>query len=579
MSDPQHSPSPRRSWALIVGANLLVTIAAWSAMQPAVPSPFRMLAAALLVLAFPGLGWLGVFRQTTFDLPRLALATIGVSSLVCVGATALTAFTVHAPSWLLLWITIVAVMNAGFVVGGTPRRFDPATRWGVLAAVALVAFVVSATAATRLVPPLEDHDMEVRGTAYGLASDFKPYFLTNREIFLPMAHPPLFHFHVAASLTLTGEIDAVLPSYRSARRAEQAVESGRSFAWMDQWRADHRAFVQQPALVGTRAPNALFSALVVALLCDVVMRMTSSRWAGIAAAVLYMTFPETVVRSAYAGYFSVTVFAMLAAAMLFDTSRAGPDRKRDLGWLAAAGMFAAWVDHKTVVLILAVTVWASLRAAWSTASAGPPWSPARAWRTIDLRAVALGAGFSMATFTWWGYALAVDSRTFVQDHLRMHIVHRFLLNDIRVTHDASRYAPSMAELWAEFAGHTGYLFVPVALAGIAVWLFGRRRSDLAVVLAAWVVMGSVLYTLTDWRQTKHLMNQLAPAVAAAVVLVWPRRDETAAPNAGGSGRRIGRAVAGTALVVALTSNLATDRRLIRDFESLEIRGASDVDGW
>ena len=545
MSDPQHSPAPRRSWTLIVGANLLATIAAWSAMQPAVPSPARMLAAALLVLAFPGLGWLGVFRHTTFDLPRLALAAIGVSSLACVGATALMAFTVHAPSWLLLWITIVAVMNAGFLLGGTPRRFDPATRWGVLAAVALVAFIVSATAATRLVPPLEDHDMEVRGTAYGLASDFKPYFLTNREIFLPMAHPPLFHFHVAASLTLTGEIEAVLPSYRSARRAEQAMESGRSFAWMDQWRADHRAFVQRPALVGTRAPNALFSALVVALLCDVVIRMTASRWAGIA----------------------------------LDASRAGSDTRRNLGWLAAAGIFAAWVDHKTVVLILAVTVWASLKAVWSTASAGPPWSPARAWRTIDLRAVALGAGFSMATFTWLGYALAVDARTFVQDHLRMHIVHRFLLNDLRVTHDASRYAPSMAELWTEFAGHTGYLFVPVALAGIAVWLFGRRRSDLAVVLAAWVVMGSVLFTLTDWRQTKHLMNQLAPAVAAAVVLVWPRRDEMTAPNAGGSGRRVGRAVAGTALVVALASNVDTDRRLIRDFESLEVRGASDVDGW
>ncbi len=573
MTDALHSPTLRRSWPLMVGANILAPIAAWTAMQPAAPSAVRMLAASLLVLGFPGIGWLGAFRHTTFDLPRLALAVVGVSSLASVAAIGVMAFTVGAPSWLLLWITIVAVMNVGFLVGGAPRRFDPATRWGVLAAVGLIAFVVSATAATRLVPPLEDHDMEVRGTAYGLASDFKPYFLTNREIYLPMAHPPLFHFHVATSLVLTGEIDAVRPSYLSARRAERAVELGESFPWMDRWRADHAAFVEWPALVGTRAPNALFSALVVMLLCDVVIRLTSSRWAGVAAAALYVTFPETVVRSAYAGYFSVSVFAMLAAAMLFDSSRAGPDARRDLGWLAAAGAFAALVDHKTVVLILGVTAWAGLRAAQDTWLAGPPRTPGRAWRAIDLRAVALGAGFSIATFVWWGYALAVDSRTFVQDHLRMHIVHRFLLNDVRLSHDPSHYAPSMAELWAEFGAHTGYLFVPVALVGVGVWLLGRRRSDLASVLAAWVVVGFVLYTLTDWRQTKHLMNQLAPAAAAAVVLVWPRRDT--------DDRRAlsAQALAGTALVVALAVNLVTDARLIDDFESLRISGASDVDGW
>jgi len=163
----------------------------------------------------------------------------------------------------------------------------------------------------------------------------------------------------------------------------------------------------------------------------------------------------------------------------------------------------------------------------------------------------------------------------------MHIAHRFLLNDLRVAHDAERYAPSMVELWIEFVRHTGYVFVPVAVAGIAVWMLGRRRSDVATVLAAWIVVGSVLYTLTDWRQTKHLMNALAPAVAAAVVLAWPGRDGQGRESAPRRSRRIvaARAVAGAALVAALGSNVVTDARLIGDFGSLEISGASDVDGW
>lgn len=567
----------------VLAANAAVLAAAWIASLAWAPPMIRMLASATLVLVAPGVGWLGAFARAALDLPRLALAVVGISSLVCVATAGLAAVTVGSPSSLLVWLSIGLAMNVGFLVCGTPRRLDATEPWNVLAVAGAFAFVASAAAATMLVPPLEDHDMEVRGTAYGLVSDFKPYFLTNREVFLPMAHPPLFHFHVAESLILTGEIDATRPSYDSARRAERALASGGSFPSMEQWRSDHRAFVDHPALAGTRAPAALFSALVVALLCDVVIRMTASRLAGIAAAVLYVSFPETVVRSAYAGYFSVTVFAMLVGAMLFERRNGGsPGSRADLAWLVAAGAFAALVDHKTVVVVLAVAALAGLRAvreAWRLPAPRSVWR--RVPELVDRRALALGAGFSAATFAWWGYALAVDSRTFVQDHLRMHIAHRFLLNDLRIAHDASRYAPSMAELWLEFTRHTGYVFVPVAAAGIATWIFGRRRSDLAAVLAAWIVVGSVLYTLTDWRQTKHLMNGLAPAVAAAVVLVWSGRNGEPAPGPGAGRPRIAvpRVLAGAALVAALGANLVADARLIADFRSLTISGASDVDGW
>ena len=116
--------------------------------------------------------------------------------------------------------------------------------------------------------------------------------------------------------------------------------------------------------------------------------------------------------------------------------------------------------------------------------------------------------------------------------------------------------------------------------GIGLWVARRKRLDMIAVLAAWFLVGSVLFTLTDWRQTKHMMNQVAPAVAAAVVLVWPRR-EADEDGEGASSRWsvAGRAVAGGALVVALGLNLVADARLVEDFRSLTISGASDVDGW
>jgi hypothetical protein len=541
-----------------------------------------MLAAAVLVLVLPGAAWLGLFRRRRLDAPRLALAVVGLSSLATVLGTALMAAGSGPPSRGVLTAWTFLVINVGLIVGGRPGRPDSGTRWGLLAAVAAAGFLVFSAAALHLVPPLEDHDMEVRGTAYGLAADFKPYFLTNREIYFPFAHPLLTHFHVAGSLAFTGEIDATLPSYRSARRAEAAQAAGRPIPWMEWWRSDHEEFVNRPALAGTRATGVFLAALVLALLADLVTRLSGNAVVGTAAAGLYLSAPQTLVRSSYAGYFSATVFAMLVAAMLFAPAdgRRGGRRAADgaLGWLAAAGAFAALVDHKTVVLILGVAALAGLAALARLVGDGSLTRPGRWPGAVDARAVALGAGFTGGTLLWWGYAWIVDSAVFISDHWRMHIAHRILLNDIRLAHDSERYAPSILELWTEFAAHTGYLFLPVALAGIAWWLAARAPDDRARVLAAWFVTGAVLFTLTDWRQTKHLMNQLAPLTAAAMVLAWTGAGAVKTGVWEKGGRAL-RAFAIAALLVALLVNLITDVRLFSDFGSLTVLGASDVDGW
>jgi len=162
----------RWSWPFVIGVNVLAGAAAWVAAAPAAPAVARMLGAALLVLVIPGLGWLGLARRRELDLPRLSLAVVGLSSVACVGGAALLAITVGEPSRALLLVWLGIVTNAGFAATGTPGTLDRKTPWGFLAIVGAVAFVVSSTAATRLVPPLEDHDMEVRGTAYGLVSEF-----------------------------------------------------------------------------------------------------------------------------------------------------------------------------------------------------------------------------------------------------------------------------------------------------------------------------------------------------------------------------------------------------------------------
>jgi len=542
--------STRRA-AVAINVALLAALAV--SHLPFIPDLLRLLAAGALVLILPGLGWLGMWRRP-LDAPRLALAIVGMSSLATMLGVGLLALGPGDPSYLRLAVWTVLFTNAGLLLTGFGVRLDRETPWRPLAAVMLAGTLLAAISGLHLVPPLEDHDMEVRGTAWGLATDARPWFLTNREVWLPFAHPILFHVQVAASLVHTGEIEATRASFESAHAAADAAARQQPFDTLERWRADHRLFVERPALAGTRAPAAVFAGLLLALLAELVRRSTGSLAAGVGAALLHAALPQAIVRSAYAGYFSVTVFAMLVAVVLLAPTAPG----RDVGgWLAAAGLFASLVDHKTVVLMLAAGgLWALRRVTCR------PHGP------FDRGVLALGGGFTVGTLLWWAYGFAVHPAFFIRDHLRMHIAHRFLLNDVRLGADPARYAPSILELWGEFAAHTGWFLLPVAAVGCVVALGLWRTAPGQALPAAWVLTGVVLYTLTDWRQTKHLMNQAAPLIALAVTFAWP------AIRARGV-----RRFALAALLLALGVNLYTDVRLARDFSSLRILGASDVDGW
>src|SRR5262245_11221380 len=187
-------------------------LAAYVAQADGWPAPLRMLAAAGLVLGLPGVAWLPSFRVLMTP-ARAALAGVGISVASAVVGCAVCALLPGPPSAPAFLVWTFLAINAGVVLSRRAVDFELGARGGVLAAVFTLGFLATATAGLRLVPPLEDHDMEVRGVAYGLLAEGKPYFTSNREIYLPMSHPIAFNVVVAESLLVTGEIDAVRPSY------------------------------------------------------------------------------------------------------------------------------------------------------------------------------------------------------------------------------------------------------------------------------------------------------------------------------------------------------------------------------
>lgn len=441
------------------------------------------------------------------------------------------------------------------------RRSGPALRPGFLPVLAATgAMLLAAYAGTRLVPALEDQDSEVQGTAYGWIHDLQPFCLTNRSTLYFFAHPPLLHLHNAVSLALAGDLETVRPPRdlaMAAREAQPAPRGGRiaramatlrgETATIDrsrQWyREVYAPFRKTPALAGTRAPNFALAAAVALLLASAARRFGAG--AGDTALVLacYVTLPEIVVRSGYGGYYALTAATLLAGARL-AAEDAGGGRAAFSG-----GVLAMLANQKAIVLGAAVAIvrGAESLGRRSRAALGPalPWL------------LGLAAGGAI----FWIYGLAVSPEEFVKDHLLEHGLLRFSGGEV-LSRAGNAVYESRLGIWIEFVRHFGGLWCALVAAAIlraASSLRGDPESGGREVriLLVWIGLGALLFTATDWRQTKHLCL-LVPAMVPLLARLLA-----------GLGPRLRWTMRG-ALAVSLVWNLIWLVRLAHDFEAMSV---------
>jgi hypothetical protein len=283
-------------------------------------------------------------------------------------------------------------------------------------------------------------------------------------------------------------------------------------------------FFTEPQLWPTRQINVLLAALAVAWVAQLGTALSGHSLVGVGVALVLASFPEFLVRGAYGGYFAITTVTMLGAVAALEPRA---------DWRAAAAAALAVLSNQKGLLV---------PVAWGFA--------APRFEGLGRFVPALGAGLGLCAFALWG--LAIDAPTFVYDFLKMHVLHRLALSDVRLIHDAGIWYPSIPELWREFFRHYGLAFTSVA----AVASLRALRSDSAQarVSGVAVLLGALVFSLTDWRQTKHLALLVAPALLA-VAAACP-----ATPRA---------RVAFLALLAALiANNLWTAWPLVSDFLAL-----------
>ena len=266
------------------------------------------LTTSLVVLVLPGLGWVRLLAVSGW-LQTLTLSLLLSYTAVVLGVVGHYFAGVLPTPWSLLgWLWIVAAAGQLTAIGRGRTIRLRAPPWSV--ALALGAFVYFYAGSTRVVPPQQDQDLVVANPVYGYFKDLKPYGVETHFTFL-FSKPSYMHLVAGSAICLWGDLPATKPYYDRARSTE-----GKNYP---RWRiqelrdADAREFAENRLLLwSTRVTSVGLASLLPVVLATVCLYLgLSPLWTCLTLA-LYLSFPEVLIRSSFAGFTTVgNLFAVL----------------------------------------------------------------------------------------------------------------------------------------------------------------------------------------------------------------------------------------------------------------------------
>lgn len=549
------------AWVVLVNAPFVLGHPSWGMLGSGVA---RSLAVSLVLFVVPGLSCIGPRYGAAWRSWLILLQVVAVSFLVFFGLLVLfhivnrplAAAAMWNGTWMISNLLIVVRL---FTRGPVSWRIAGPV-WTSIATLGLFAgsYGLYYFGASRVVPVQHDHDIDTQGPAYGLLNRFEPLMVTDRETPYYFAHPLLFHFYVGGSFLYYDEMahlevfDQISRRYRSSIRGEpfelprEPVVTGyfpnevfhrivgtegpnylvdppfpdgdrRMNLLAYELQAHFSHYSTSPHFVENRTPSIFLAALTVAMLCQWSARISGRVWMGLLAGLAYATSPEVFVRSSYGGFFSISNFSLMMM-LLADAEWVANSGRMSRCSAVLAGAYAALGNHKVMLFPASLVLY---RVGTSIVR--------REWRDVPRAALnPVAVGFVIGTALFWLHGAYVDWQVFWVDHVMSHVVDR-LVHEDRLQYMGKIPYPSAAGLWQEFCEHSGYVLLPVGLLSLVwgLWKGTAGRTNARTepnlrVMAVWTAVTAVAFSLTDWRQTKHLMPLMIPLHLAPVCLTAKR---------------------------------------------------------
>lgn len=506
--------------------------AAWVSAHVA---PFGITTAILVpfaVMAFPGM----LFVRPRDGIGWAYWMTVSFCSTgILVGAIVLTRIAGLRMTTWGAWAFLAALTGVAWVVRRGHLMDLPARIHDALAAMprwkaflALAGLVFSHVSARWVVPPQQDQDMVIANPVYGYLQHGRPYGTETHFAYI-FSKPPLLHLQAGATLLLIDRLEQASFYWQSGRIVE--LLGAPQWASRLYRRRDIESFELHPELIaGTRLLTTFYAAFAPVAIADLAVGLGGSPTAAVVTGLSYLFIPENFVRYGYAGFTTPSTVLLAVAALLVLGAAPGAARFH-------AGALMALLNHKVLFVPAVYAVWraAGFRGGGIRRTLRDPWL----W------------GVAAGTAVWWAYGATVDWSTFLRDHFYYDFRHRFLLQDLSLGGVGPGWYPGVGGLWREWARNLSPPLLALGIVGVA---WGLTRPGPTRFLALWALAGWFLGSVTDWRQTKHLMLTIVPMAVTA---------QLAAERAGRW-----RCLVVAALMAAALHNGVRIVNLWRDFDSL-----------
>ncbi len=410
-----------------------------------------------------------------------------------------------AYSFVMEGILIAAVLrkkNPRHVLKGVIGRRKALVALGTTASIYLLTF----WGATRVVPMQQDQDMVLVCPTDGIYSHLVPYGLETRFPY-QFNKPPALYFFTGASVLLRGELGLARPFCTSGQNALPVFDlPARARKEILAAMRDHdiKRFFKTPRLTASvRIATLGIAAILACTFVLFLMERQLPMWVSALSTVTVFSLPEMFIRSSYAGFTSITLLELLLLTWLY--LRRNKQCRAFSKALFFAATLLALTNHKALLVVPAFA-FADLIVCGRHASV---LRTAKAW-IIQLWRTGVVPGAVFGTLLYWLYGLSINFRIFLDDHVFYDFIDRF-------TRGFDATYPTLGQLWWQWLRNLSFVTLPIGMIFLFVLLArGPRRF---VVLGFWFALGSVLASVVDWKQTKHLMQVFLPVVMAPA-LCW-----------------------------------------------------------
>lgn len=427
---------------------------------------------------------------------------------------------------MLIYIFLVANTAILFVNRENIKKLDKSINKKLLLGLLIFIFVYSAIfiGSLKVVPPLQDNDLDIQHTAYSLLNTLTPFTLTDRLTLFDFSHPLLINFYSSFSLLFSEQLSTVKYYYDYALRAgeilkqhEGEIKLPLSILSSDQkeilvkeqivklQEEKYKMFHQSPNLLYTRLPNIFLGSLTAVLLYYFLLSITRSQYLSLLGIMIYITLPEFFVSLSSEMHTSMVSFLSMVILWLY-IKRTDYAQDRFLGFsLLASGFLISQASNKAVFLPLAIFLAAYIFGG-KINSNNPD---KKAANKILL-------GFILGSFTFWLYGLVIDRKTFILDHFRYHFIDR-----IFHLRDGMNYTyPTIIRLWKDFGSNLSLPFFIISLCSLLYLLRMRQDEEGRLsVLSVWFFLGAFAFSIVDWRETYHLMLLVLPLIIGTIIVL------------------------------------------------------------